>query len=39
VPLHSRGVYEELFREAGLRLRRSLPFGPPNSWLYILDVE
>jgi hypothetical protein len=39
VPLHERSTYEDLFRTAGLRVRRRVPFGTPHSWLYILDCD
>lgn len=39
VPLHTKETYERLFGEAGLRVRRVLPFGTPHSWLYVLDAD
>jgi phenylpyruvate C(3)-methyltransferase len=39
VPLHTKETYERLFGEAGLHIRRVLPFGVPHSWLYVLDVD
>jgi phenylpyruvate C(3)-methyltransferase len=39
IPLHTKETYERLFGEAGLHIRRVLPFGTPHSWLYVLDVD
>lgn len=39
VPLHTKAGYEQLFGEAGLRVRRCVPFGTPHSWLYVLDAD
>jgi hypothetical protein len=37
IPIRSREEYEEIFRRAGLELRRCEPFGAPNTWLYLLE--
>lgn len=39
VPLHTRESYEQLFDDAGLRVRRVLPFGPPHTWLFVMEAE
>jgi phenylpyruvate C(3)-methyltransferase len=39
VPLHTREAYEALFEQAGLRIRRALPFATPHSWLYVLETD
>lgn len=39
IPLHTRGVYEDLFARAGLSVRSVRPFGTPHSWLYVLDAD
>lgn len=39
VPLHTTSTYEELFADAGLKIRRTTPFGTPHSWLYVLDAD
>lgn len=38
VPLHTRQAYEQLFSAAGLRVRRVLPFGPPHTWLFVMEA-
>ena len=39
VPLHTKETYEELFAGADLRIRRTVPFGTPHSWLYVLEAN
>ncbi|MCK2244143.1 MULTISPECIES: class I SAM-dependent methyltransferase [unclassified Crossiella] len=39
VPLHTKEAYEQLFAEAGLHLRRAVPFGAPHSWLFVLEAR
>ncbi|MFE7676810.1 class I SAM-dependent methyltransferase [Streptomyces albidoflavus] len=39
VPLHTKGAYEQLFADAGLRIRRVVPFGAAHTWLYTLDCD
>lgn len=39
VPLHARESYERLFAEGGLRVRRTVPFGTPHTWLFVLEAE
>jgi phenylpyruvate C(3)-methyltransferase len=39
VPLHTKETYEELFAAAGLVPRRTVPFGTPHSWLYVLEAR
>ncbi|MEU3994127.1 class I SAM-dependent methyltransferase [Streptomyces platensis] len=39
IPLHTRETYEQLFAEAGLRIRRVVPFGAAHTWLYTLDCD
>jgi hypothetical protein len=39
VPLHTREIYEDLFASAGLVPRRTIAFGTPHSWLYVLQAE
>ncbi|MER5887847.1 SAM-dependent methyltransferase [Streptomyces sp. NPDC001941] len=39
VPLHTKETYEELFAAAGLVPRRTVAFGTPHSWLYVLEAR
>ncbi|MFH8803862.1 methyltransferase [Streptomyces sp. NPDC017936] len=39
VPLHTKETYEELFAAAGLHPVRTVPFGTPHSWLYVLEAR
>jgi hypothetical protein len=39
VPLNPRPAYDELFGDAGLRIRSVRPFGAPHSYLYVLDAD
>ncbi|WP_063885663.1 class I SAM-dependent methyltransferase [Streptomyces prasinus] len=39
VPLYTRQAYERLFDNAGLRIRRVVPFGVAHTWLYTLDCD
>lgn len=38
VPLHTRESYERLFVEAGLTIRRAIPFGAPHTYLFVLEA-
>ncbi|MFJ6834163.1 SAM-dependent methyltransferase [Streptomyces sp. NPDC091209] len=39
VPLHTKETYEELFAAAGLHPLRTVAFGTPHSWLYVLEAR
>ena len=39
VPLHTRERYEQLFVDAGLRVRRTVPFGAPHTYLFVLEAS
>ncbi|MFF9558555.1 SAM-dependent methyltransferase [Streptomyces albus] len=39
VPLHTREEYEELFERGGMKLRRSVPFGAPHTYLFVLEAS
>ncbi|MGW5679667.1 SAM-dependent methyltransferase [Streptomyces sp. NPDC003860] len=39
IPLHTRQAYEQLFADAGLQIRRVVPFGAAHTWLYTLDCD
>jgi hypothetical protein len=39
VPLHTKETYEELFAGAGLHPVRTVAFGTPHSWLYVLEAR
>lgn len=39
VPLHTREAYEQLFLDAGLKIRRAEPFGAPHTYLFVLEAE
>lgn len=39
VPLHTREAYEQLFVDAGLTIRRMVPFGAPHTWLFVLEAQ
>ncbi|MFD9322969.1 methyltransferase [Streptomyces sp. NPDC060053] len=39
VPLHTKETYEDLFAAAGLHPVRTVPFGTPHSWLYVLEAR
>jgi|GEM_PF-1550841 len=39
VPLHARESYEQLFVDAGLRVRRTVPFGAPHTYLFVLEAS
>jgi hypothetical protein len=39
VPLHTRERYEQLFADAGLQARRTVPFGTPHTWLFVLEAS
>ncbi|MFB9902339.1 SAM-dependent methyltransferase [Allokutzneria oryzae] len=38
VPLHTRQDYERLFVDAGLTIRRTVPFGAPHTYLFVLEA-
>lgn len=38
VPLHTRESYEQLFVDAGLTVRRTVPFGAPHTYLFVLEA-
>ncbi|MGV9559494.1 SAM-dependent methyltransferase [Streptomyces sp. NPDC003522] len=39
VPIYTREEYENLFREGGLHLRRTIPFGAPHTYLFVLEAR
>ncbi|MEU0052452.1 SAM-dependent methyltransferase [Streptomyces sp. NPDC006309] len=39
VPIYTREEYENLFREGGLHLRRTIPFGAPHTYLFVLEAQ
>ncbi|SDM53032.1 SAM-dependent methyltransferase [Allokutzneria albata] len=39
VPLHTREDYEELFARGGLTVRRTVPFGAPHTYLFVLEAQ
>ncbi|MFF8729555.1 SAM-dependent methyltransferase [Streptomyces sp. NPDC015171] len=39
VPIYTREQYEDLFREGGLHLRRTIPFGAPHTYLFVLEAQ
>ncbi|MEU0334486.1 SAM-dependent methyltransferase [Streptomyces sp. NPDC006193] len=39
VPIYTREEYEDLFREGGLHLRRTIPFGAPHTYLFVLEAQ
>jgi hypothetical protein len=39
VPLRTVEEYEQIIARSGLVLERRLPFGVPNTWLYVLAAE
>ncbi|MFI5932102.1 SAM-dependent methyltransferase [Actinoplanes sp. NPDC051494] len=38
VPIYTREAYEQLFAQGGLRLRRTVPFGAPHTYLFVLET-
>ncbi|MEU7041438.1 class I SAM-dependent methyltransferase [Streptomyces varsoviensis] len=38
VPIHTREAYERLFERGGMRLRRTVPFGAPHTYLFVLEA-
>lgn len=38
VPIHTREAYERLFESGGLHLRRTIPFGAPHTYLFVLEL-
>lgn len=39
VDLYTKEQYEMMFAAAGFRLDRAIPFGTPNSWMFVLDAN
>jgi phenylpyruvate C(3)-methyltransferase len=39
VPIYTREEYENLFHEGGLHLRRTIPFGAPHTYLFVLEAQ
>jgi hypothetical protein len=39
VDLYTKEQYETMFTAAGFRLDRIIPFGTPNSWMFVLDAN
>lgn len=39
VPIHTREEYERLFERGGMRLRRTVPFGAPHTYLFVLETS
>ncbi|GGQ46629.1 methyltransferase type 12 [Streptomyces asoensis] len=39
VPIYTREEYENLFHEGGLHLRRTVPFGAPHTYLFVLEAQ
>ncbi|WP_031469451.1 methyltransferase domain-containing protein [Sciscionella sediminilitoris] len=37
VPIHTRREYEEIFTRGGMRIRRTVPFGAPHTYLFVLE--
>lgn len=38
-PIRTTEEYEHIFKEAGLSLRRRVPFATPYTWLYLLEAR
>jgi hypothetical protein len=38
VPIYTRTAYEDLFESGGLRIRRTVPFGAPHTYLFVLEA-
>lgn len=38
VKIHDKSAYDEAFTAAGLHIEKCLPFGTPNTYLYVLRV-
>ncbi|MEU3573742.1 class I SAM-dependent methyltransferase [Kitasatospora sp. NPDC036755] len=39
VPIYTREEYERLFRRGGMNLRRTVPFGAPHTYLFVLEAS
>jgi hypothetical protein len=39
IPLHTRQAYEDLFVQGGLSVRRTVPFGAPHTYLFVLEAR
>ncbi|MGA4847520.1 SAM-dependent methyltransferase [Streptomyces sp. G5(2025)] len=39
VPIYTREAYEELFEQGGLTVRRTVPFGAPHTYLFVLEAR
>ncbi|MFI6114809.1 methyltransferase domain-containing protein [Kitasatospora sp. NPDC051164] len=39
VPIHTREEYERLFERGGMHLRRTVPFGAPYTYLFVLEAS
>ncbi|NLU73963.1 SAM-dependent methyltransferase [Streptomyces sp. HNM0575] len=39
VPVYTREEYEHLFEQGGMHLRRTVPFGAPHTYLFVLETS
>ncbi|TXC99736.1 class I SAM-dependent methyltransferase [Streptomyces sp. ISID311] len=39
VPIYTREEYEQLFERGGMQLRRTVPFGAPHTYLFVLEAS
>ncbi|MFI8993287.1 class I SAM-dependent methyltransferase [Streptomyces sp. NPDC053542] len=39
VPIYTREQYEQLFEQGGMQLRRTVPFGAPHTYLFVLEAS
>ncbi|MGC5342984.1 SAM-dependent methyltransferase [Streptomyces sp. DT24] len=39
VPIYTRQTYEDLFEKGGMTVRRTVPFGAPHTYLFVLEAR